>query len=290
VVYMKAKLEAAKVVMSEVQSETQKTKDVAKEGEKVFVEVEEAQEELAKAMKQEHKLEMKTINNAEVNPSSREDSMDSRRQAAPVGVSSAVVDLDPVLQKLDLTLQKLHDIAQLETDLVKRQEVEDTLGELNIPRVQKDFEQIKAQPPKTVDDDLEDVKNLWIRYYREAPVPQDQGFVARLDWVKHDGTDLKALGQMLNTSTQEQYNLAMEQYGQYLQFVMLGEFSLEDITRYIDVRLAAAEFVVKELELAGNAGNPQSPEQVLVDKTETTLPGEEVSSDQQMAEVQVPKE
>jgi len=287
VVYMKAKLEAAKAVMSEVKSEAQKAKEVGTEDEKVFVEVGEVQEELAKAMKQERKLE----------------AILPKGERAPIRASASVptsanttlptaspVNLEPVLQKLDLTLRKLQDIAQLETDLSKRQEVEDTLDKLNIPLVKKDFDQIKTQSPKIVGDDLEDVKNLWIRYYREAPVPQDQGFVSRLEWVKHDFANLESLGQMLHMGTQEQYDLVMDNYGQYLQFVMLGEFSLDDIVRYIDVRFAAAEFVVKELELAGNEGNPQGSGQEFVDRAEPTQLDDKLDKDQQVAEIKTPKE
>ena len=250
VVYMKAKLEAAKTVIEEVNSEAQKTAAIANEEEKVFVETGEVQEELAKTLKhtKERKLEVNI----------------------PIETPMAsVVNLDPVLQKLDLTLQKLHDIAQLETDLAKRREVEEQMEELNIPHVQKDFEQVKAQVRKVTDDDLEDVKNLWIRYYREAPIPQDQGFMDRLSWIKSEISELRIVTQMLQAGTQEQYAQAQEQYGQYLQFVMLGEFALGDITSYLEVRLSAGEFVAKEQEMGGGGDVFQGQVQELVEKVES---------------------
>ena len=70
---------------------------------------------------------------------------------------------------------------------------------------------------------------------------------------------------MLKDSTKEQYDQAQEQYSQYLQFVMLGKFALNDITSYLNARLEAAEFVAKELELSGNGGGSQTVEQELVE-------------------------
>ena len=54
---------------------------------------------------------------------------------------------------------------------------------------------------------------------------------------------------------------------------MLGKFALSDIASYLGVRLEAAEFVAKELELGENGGGSQTAEQELVENVKSEPTG-----------------
>ena len=104
---------------------------------------------------------------------------------------------------------------------------------------------------KTVsEEDYAAVKNLWEENYRSLPVPTPftNDVKGRVEWIKNDRGEIEKTIELLNEPDTEKKNEGMKRVSEILPFLLLGGFSMQEITSYLSAKSDAATDVLAEIE------------------------------------------
>ncbi|MBI3379425.1 hypothetical protein HY029_01575 [Candidatus Gottesmanbacteria bacterium] len=102
-------------------------------------------------------------------------------------------------------------------------------------------------------EDYEEVKKMWIKHYREAPVPTTDIITTRENWLSEDAKKLTNVSNMLASSDPKVKQKGLEEVAELLPFLMLGGFSDLETLTYLKAKLEAARQVQTELEIKEKA-------------------------------------
>lgn len=102
-------------------------------------------------------------------------------------------------------------------------------------------------------EDYEEVKKMWLKHYREAPVPTTDVIKTREEWLAGDAKRLTNVSNMLASSDPKVKQKGLEEVAELLPFLMLGGFSDLETLTYLKAKLEAAKQVQSELEIAEKA-------------------------------------
>ncbi len=102
-------------------------------------------------------------------------------------------------------------------------------------------------------EDYEEVKKMWLKHYREAPVPATDIVKTRQQWLAADTKKLTNVSNMLASSDPKIKQKGLEEVAELLPFLMLGGFSDIETLTYLKAKLEAAKQVQAELEIAQKA-------------------------------------
>ena len=167
-----------------------------------------------------------------------------------------------------MTLSKLQDLTRLEVDPQQLEQVLQVISTMKTDNLEDELIETEEEQTQITADDYEEIKNMWIRYYREAPIPIDQGFNSRAEWVRSELRTLMDVTRLLNSSNKDEQKQGLSKYDYLVPLMLYGGFNYPDTVKYLIARKDAAEFVAKEQELGGGGETFQGQEQVLVDKVE----------------------
>lgn len=109
-----------------------------------------------------------------------------------------------------------------------------------------------AVPTVTVDD-YEEVKNMWLNHYRSSDVPISDRIKTREQWVKEDVGKINNIINLLTATDAQLRQQAMTEASNILPLLLLGGFSDAEAIAYLKAKLAAAQQVQSELEVAAKA-------------------------------------
>jgi len=102
-------------------------------------------------------------------------------------------------------------------------------------------------------EDYEEVKRMWLKHYREAPVPTSDIIKTREEWLEADSKKLTNVSNMLASSDPKVKQKGLAEVAELLPFLMLGGFSDLETLTYLKAKLEAAKQVQSELEIAERA-------------------------------------
>lgn len=102
-------------------------------------------------------------------------------------------------------------------------------------------------------EDYEEVKKMWIKHYREAPVPTSDTVKTRNQWTEADIKKLTNVSNMLGSSDPKIKQKGLEEVAEILPFLMLGGFTDLETLTYLKAKLEAARQVQTELEIKEKA-------------------------------------
>lgn len=167
----------------------------------------------------------------------------NRPQANAIPAASVNVKQDNELAKVDEGKELLDSMEVLSAGEVASK----TSGGIDALLAQgNDIGQAVAD--KKVNDDFQKTKQQWLKFYKETPVPTSDTIKNRADWIREQVKDQeKALAQ-ISTGDFEQKSKALHRLQKILPFLLMGNYSLLDITLYLKAKISAAYTILKEVE------------------------------------------
>ena len=97
-------------------------------------------------------------------------------------------------------------------------------------------------------EDYEEVKKMWLKHYREAPVPVSEVIKTRTDWLSLEEKKLKNILELMSSSDKKKKHQGLAQVAEILPFMLLGGFSETEIITYIKAKHEAVKLVTAEKE------------------------------------------
>lgn len=91
-------------------------------------------------------------------------------------------------------------------------------------------------------EDYEAVRKMWEKNYQTMDVPQslDKGQVSRTQWIQDDITQISRTVNLLSSSDPELVDQGLQEVSTILPFLMMGGFTLPEITAYLKAKQQAA--------------------------------------------------
>lgn len=102
-------------------------------------------------------------------------------------------------------------------------------------------------------EDYEEVKKMWLKHYREAPVAVSDTVKTREEWVAQDAKKLTNISNMLASSDPVLKQKGLAEVAEILPFLMLGGFSDIETLTYLKAKLEASKQIQTELEIKEKA-------------------------------------
>lgn len=98
-------------------------------------------------------------------------------------------------------------------------------------------------------EDYEEVKKMWLKHYREAPVPTSENIKNREQWVSEEIKKLTNISNLLSSSEPKLKQQGLEKVSELLPFLLLGGFSDIETLTYLKAKLEAAKQIELESEI-----------------------------------------
>lgn len=97
-------------------------------------------------------------------------------------------------------------------------------------------------------EDYEEVKKMWLKHYREAPVPVSEVIKTRNDWLSLEEKKLYSIIELMNSPDKKKKHQGLAQVAEILPFMLLGGFSETEIITYLKAKHEAVKLVAAEKE------------------------------------------
>lgn len=98
-------------------------------------------------------------------------------------------------------------------------------------------------------EDYEEVKKMWIKHYREAPVPTSETISSRHQWLGADIKRMTNISELLSNGDLKLKQKGLEEVAELLPFLLLGGFSDIETLTYVKAKLEAAKQIQSELDM-----------------------------------------
>jgi hypothetical protein len=98
-------------------------------------------------------------------------------------------------------------------------------------------------------DQYEEVKKLWIENYKTLPVPEgySSDTSGRIEWIKKDSEESQQTFDLLKSSDTGKKDEGLKKIGNILPFLLLGGFSYNEMTGYLQAKIDAAKESVQSI-------------------------------------------
>jgi len=120
--------------------------------------------------------------------------------------------------------------------------------------------EVPGLPPTVSIDDYEEVKSMWLKHYRFAPVPISDKIKSRQEWISEETTKLTNIYNLLSSSNSKLKRKGLEEVAEILPFMLLGGFSDLETLIYIKAKLEAAKQIQEEEKIGEKAKNEAKKE------------------------------
>lgn len=101
----------------------------------------------------------------------------------------------------------------------------------------------------TGDKDFKKSKQLWKKHYTQAPVPTSEKIKSRRDWLLHEKRELQSALNKILSDDAEARKAGLEEVKKVIPFMIMGDYSLTDIAKYIMAKISAIDSAFKDLEM-----------------------------------------
>lgn len=114
------------------------------------------------------------------------------------------------------------------------------------------------------DKDYAKTKSLWKKHYTSAPVPSSDKVKSRQDWLRQEKQKLQAALDKLLSADSKDRKSGLEEVKKVIPFMLMGDYSLTDIAKYIMAKIDAINDTLKDLEMIEGKKSDEKAEEVLV--------------------------
>lgn len=104
----------------------------------------------------------------------------------------------------------------------------------------------KKVPDNVSIEDYEEVKKMWLKHYREAPVPVSEVIKTRENWLALEEKKLLNIMNLLTSSDKKKKQQGLSQVAEILPFMLLGGFSETEILTYLKAKHEAVKLIEME--------------------------------------------
>lgn len=250
-VYLKAKLEAAKQASVDLTRTKEETAAKTIESEEGFVSIKRAEER------------------EKVNEERLEEAVELKKTQGKT---------EEILDALGLKISNLADISRLDMNVGERKTLDQKLESLGQKpqEVKTGEEKIESKETSTTSgkttatkavsfEDYEEVRRMWFNNYRNGQVEVSQTTKNREDWLKEEVAKISDTVELLSTKDEQKKKAGLARVGGILPFLYLGGFSEEQMLAYLKAKLEAAKQVQSELDFSKEkAGDALKEEESLV--------------------------
>lgn len=102
-------------------------------------------------------------------------------------------------------------------------------------------------------EDYEDVKKMWLKHYRSAPIPVSEIIKTRQQWVVQEEKRITNISNLLMNTDPKLKQKGLLELAEILPFMLLGGFSDLEILTYLKAKLEAAKQAQIEMEIEAKA-------------------------------------
>lgn len=141
----------------------------------------------------------------------------------------------------------------------------------------------KVVPTQVSVEDYEDVKKMWLKHYRGAPIPVSENIKNRRDWLGEEEHKLTNISHLLSSPDQKLRHEGFEKVSGILPFMLLGGFTDLEVLTYVKAKLEAAKQIGGELEVAEKAKEEVKSQLQEEEETLLEVPGEKKEEKKEMA-------
>ncbi len=146
-----------------------------------------------------------------------------------------------------------------------------------------DVKAVKKVPSSVSIEDYEEVKKMWLKHYREAPVPVSEVIKSRENWLTLEEKKLLNIMNLMTASDKKKKQQGLSQVAEILPFMLLGGFSETEILAYLKAKYEAVKLIEMEKAVESRAKEEAKKEieenseenMVTVKKTESGAKEEE---------------
>lgn len=119
-------------------------------------------------------------------------------------------------------------------------------------------------------EDYEEVKKMWLKHYREAPIPESETIKNRTQWLKEEEIKLINVLNLLSHHDPKMRQQGLEEVSNILPFMLLGGFTETEVLAYIKAKLEATKQTQEELNVAAKV-KKETEEKLKIEEEETLL-------------------
>ena len=119
-------------------------------------------------------------------------------------------------------------------------------------------------------EDYEEVKKMWLKHYREAPIPESETIKTRTQWLKEEEIKLINVLNLLSHHDPKMRQQGLEEVSNILPFMLLGGFTDAEVLAYIKAKLEATKQTQEELDVAAKV-KKETEDKVKNEEEETLL-------------------
>jgi len=110
-----------------------------------------------------------------------------------------------------------------------------------------------AVAPTVTLEDYEEVKKMWLKHYRSAPIPISETIKSRKQWTVEEEKKLTNIINLLGSADPKLKQKGLTELAEILPFMLLGGFSDQETLTYLKAKLEAAKQVLSETEIEEKA-------------------------------------
>lgn len=114
------------------------------------------------------------------------------------------------------------------------------------------------------DKDFDKTKALWKKHYSEAAVPISDKIKSRRDWLEQEKQKLQAALDKLLSDDAKIRKAGLEEVKKVIPFMLMGDYSITDIAKYIMAKISAIDDTLKDLGTIEGKEKADKQEEVLV--------------------------
>src|SRR3989344_2647648 len=151
-----------------------------------------------------------------------------------------------IAKENDVTEEKVKEVVKTAEKMkVKRRPVSELVPAAQYP--------VPVQSSTVSVEDYEEVKQMWLKHYRSAPVPVTESIKTRSDWLVTEEKQLTNITNLLASTNPVLKQQGLDKVSDILPFMLLGGFSESEIQAYIKAKLEADRQVLEETAIEEKA-------------------------------------
>lgn len=105
----------------------------------------------------------------------------------------------------------------------------------------------KTVADQKTNDDFNKTKKQWEDYYKNTPVPVSDNIKNRTDWIKQQVSGQEEILQQITTGDFDARKKALNRLEKIMPFLLMGNYSLLEISLYLKAKIAGAYSVLDEI-------------------------------------------
>lgn len=133
---------------------------------------------------------------------------------------------------------------------------------------QENFDPVNTIADKKTTQDYEFTKKQWVDYYSKTPVPTSDKIKDRADWLEAQIKEQTELLKRVTSINIEERKKAIDELSNLMPFLLMGDYSLLEVSMYLKAKISAAQEVLKKEKSSHSESSEESHDNVISNDSE----------------------